>query len=287
MIIAGVGWGTGGLFGSLLADRAQVSAVVVAACRLLGGGLIVLSTFAFRRSGWMTTAGSRRLICAIGVLAALFQTGYFAAVTLINLSTATLITIAAAPVVVSLAEIAAGRRRFTARLGLILVLTVGGLCLLVGSPVDGIEPSALAAGTVAALASSACFATMTLAVAHSRSTIDPARLTGFGFTLGGLLLIPVAAVTGGTGAMLINPTGVLAAIGLALIPTAISYSLYFRALTTLPATTASVLAIIEPLTAAVLGHGVLGEELSLSAVVGGVLLLLAIVGAAREAATPR
>ncbi|SDS26499.1 EamA family transporter [Microlunatus soli] len=286
MIIAGIAWGSGGLFGSLLAAHAHVSAVAVAACRLLGGGLIVLAGLAIRRPR-RETNGSRRLICAVGGLAALFQTGYFVAVILINVSLATLITIAAAPVLVGLVEIVTGRRRFSLRLAVILTLTIAGLGLLIGSPIAGVAPAALALGTIAALLSSASFATMTLIVARARSSIAPARLTGLGFTFGGLLLVPVVAVTGGIDSIMINPSSIAAAVALALIPTALAYSLYFRALATIPATSASVLAVIEPLTAAVLGRVVLGERLALPALAGGAFLLAAIVGAAQDAVATR
>src|SRR5688572_6942567 len=84
LVLAGVLWGTGGLAGSLLASRAGLHPLSVAAYRLLIGGVAATGYL------WLTgglrglprTPEVRRRLLTVGGLFALFQTSYFAAVSL-------------------------------------------------------------------------------------------------------------------------------------------------------------------------------------------------------------
>src|SRR5438067_3841816 len=104
LILAGILWGTGGLSGSLLAAKAGLHPLPVAAYRLLlGGGCCVLllgCTGGLRQVVW-TTAVLRRLALA-GVLLGLFQACYFVAVSMTSVSIATMVTIGTVPVFVAL-----------------------------------------------------------------------------------------------------------------------------------------------------------------------------------------
>ena len=104
----------------------------------------------------------------------------------------------------------------------------------------------LASAGMAVLAA-AGFATLTLVSARPVTGLDDLTAAGFGFTLGGLVLLPLAAATGRVG-FTPNPVtlGLLAALGTG--PTAVAYTLYFRGLRTAPAGTAALLSLLEPLT---------------------------------------
>jgi DME family drug/metabolite transporter len=105
-------------------------------------------------------------------------------------------------------------------------------------------------------------------------------LNGFGFSLGGLALLPLAALLGGLG---FRPSfasaGLLAALGIG--PTAVAYTLYFRGLRKASASSAALLSLLEPLTAAVLAALVLGNRLSATGIAGAVMLLAAVVRTVR------
>ena len=60
-------------------------------------------------------------------------------------------------------------------------------------------------------------------------------------------------------------------------PTALAYSAYFAGLRSVPSTTASLLALLEPLTAAVGAGLLLGERLTPVGLVGGVLLVVGMI----------
>ena len=76
--------------------------------------------------------------------------------------------------------------------------------------------------------------------------------------------------------------GVALLVALAVVPTALAYTCYFAGLRATSAGTGSVLALLEPLTAALLAVLLLGERWGGAELAGGVLLGLAMVLTARE-----
>ncbi len=133
----------------------------------------------------------------------------------------------------------------------------------------------LASAGLAVLAATG-FATLTLISARPVAGLDDLTATGFGFALGGLILLPVAAVFGGLGFTPGPATlGLLAALGTG--PTAVAYTLYFRGLRTAPAGTAALLSLLEPLTGTVLAAVILGDRLGASGIAGAVILAAALV----------
>lgn len=71
-------------------------------------------------------------------------------------------------------------------------------------------------------------------------------------------------------------------IGIGVFTSVFPYFLYNQGLRDMPAGTASALGVIEPLSATVLSVVFLGEQLTLSLVIGIVLILVAIIALAKE-----
>ena len=287
LVLSGVLWGTGGLIGTLLGQAAHISPLSVAAYRLLAGGglMVAFRTLTGRR--WPTRRAAWARIVMNGLLSALFQGCYFAAISLTSVSLATLVTIGGTPVIVAVVEHARGRR-VLGRSGVITIaMALAGLGLLVGFPGVGFSQQAVLASTGLALLSAAGFAAVTLMGTSPAAGLDGLTLNGFGFSLGGLALLPLAAVAGG--GLAFRPTlasaGLLAALGIG--PTAVAYTLYFRGLRTASASTAALLSLIEPLTAAVLATLVLGNRLSATGMIGAALLLAAVVRTVRADSSRR
>src|SRR6266702_2238340 len=199
LVISGLLWGTGGLTGSLLGRVAGLSPIAVAACRLTAGGVLIVCYLTATRRTWPAGRAAWGRITVIGLLAAIYQSCYFTAVSLTSVPLATLITIGAAPVMVLGAERVTGRP-----VGRLAVLTTG------------------------------------LAV------------TGLGLLVG----LPAALGTG---------------------PTAVAYTLYFRGLRTTAASTAARLALLEPLTGAILAALLLGERLSATGIAGAAIIGAAVI----------
>jgi DME family drug/metabolite transporter len=274
LVISGLLWGTGGLTGSLLGRVAGLSAIAVAACRLTAGGVLIVAFLAVTGRRWPTGRAAWIRITVIGLLAAFYQSCYFTAVSLTSVPLATLVTIGAAPVIVLAAERLTGRQagRFAfATAG----LAVTGLGLLVGLPSGFRETAVLASAGMAALAATG-FAAVTLTASRPVPGLDDLTVTGFGFTIGGLALMPLAQLAGG-----ISFRPGLAAIGLLIAlgtgPTAVAYTLYFRGLRSASASTAALLTLLEPLTGAILAALLLGERLSATGIAGAAIIGAAVI----------
>ena len=280
LVAAGLLWGTGGLTGTLLGRAAGASPLFVAALRLLvGGGLIIVFRVAPRRR-WPIGRAAWTRVTVTGLLAATFQAAYFSAVSLTSVSLATLITIGGAPVIVTVAEAVLGRKRLSRSSLGTTALALAGLGLLIGLPAGGFGPAALLAGIGLALLASSGFATLTLISPSPVPGLDVEAVTGIGFALGGLGLLPLAALVGGlTFRPSVSTIGLLAALGVG--PTAVAYTLYFRGLRAAPASTGALLSLLEPLTATILGVFLLGNQLSQAGVAGAVLLAIAVAAGAR------
>lgn len=93
------------------------------------------------------------------------------------------------------------------------------------------------------------------------------------FGIGGLLLMPVLALTGAP--LLADPRATAVAAYMALVPMFVGYVLFGVGLARVPASTATTLTLIEPAVAALLAVAVLGERLTALSWAG--LALLAVV----------
>ena len=264
-------WGTGGLTGSLLARHTDLSAPAVATYRLGVGGLLLVLFVAIRRRPWPAGMKAAKRTAILGLLAALFQAGYFAAVAHLSVSLATLITIGASPVLVLLYE-----RRTDPRSLATLALALAGLTLLVG-----VSGGGNLAGAAFALLAAAGFATLTVVGGRPVEGLDELAATGIGFTIGAAALIPLAQVSGGLGfAPAPASFGLLALLGIG--PTAIAYAAYFRGLRTAGAGTAALMSLLEPLVGTALAVLILGDRLGPAAVAGAGLLISALAIEARR-----
>jgi drug/metabolite transporter, DME family len=283
LVAAGVLWGTGGLLGRLLAELSGWSPLAVAAVRLgLGGVLLVVYVAA---TGGRVPRGRTawRRIWATGLLAALFQVSYFTAVTLTGVSFATLVTIGCAPVLVLLVRWRSAS--IDQLFGVLLALL--GLGLLVGAPAVDAAAGRMLLGALLGVLAAAGFAVMTLVNARPVEGLDEVTATGASFVVGGAVLIPFAVVldAGAAHAFDARAAGwsALVMLALALGPTALAYTCYFRGLHSTSPGTGSVMALLEPLTAAVLAALLLGERLGISGLVAGGVLGCAMVLTARAA----
>jgi DME family drug/metabolite transporter len=282
LVMSGLLWGTGGLTGSLLSRVAGLPAMSVAAYRLTAGGALIGALLMATGRRWPAGRAAWLRITGIGLLAAQFQACYFTAVSLTSVSLATLITVGSAPVIVLCVERVTTRRR-TGR------LKGGAACLALTGPGppgwpslrrssprcparrcghgsagrDGIRrghPDRGKAGT-----------------RIGRSDRDRIRVRG---RRGG----PDGA-DGGDGRRARFQTRthrcrLLIALGAG--PTAIAYTLYFRGLRTTAASTAALLALLGPLTGAILAALILGDRLGAAGITGMAILAAAMILTARS-----
>ena len=101
----------------------------------------------------------------------------------------------------------------------------------------------------------------------------PLHATTIAFGVGALALLPFAHPTEAFRTPEI--WGLLLYVGI--VPTAISYTLFFFGMRYVRATVASVLTLIEPLTATILAWLLFGERLGAAGLVGAIMLFGAII----------
>ena len=203
---------------------------------------------------------------------ALYQTAYYVAIDLAGVAVATVIVLGSGPVLVALgARVFLGER--LGRTGAATVaVSVAGLALLINKDGGGEHPLQ---GLAVALVSAAGYAAVTLLNRAAKD--DPYDSALGGFAVGAVALLPLALIEGllpargGIGATV----GLLAFLGA--VPTALAYALFFAGLTVVRATTASVVALVEPVAAVALGVLVLHEPLTGWSAAGAGLLLSSVV----------
>lgn len=105
---------------------------------------------------------------------------------------------------------------------------------------------------------------------------EPAVTAFLGMCIGGAMLFPLAFVTEGLPVpQSLTGWGLVAAVGI--IPTALAYLVYLAGLKLIEATTASVFAIMEPLTSAVLAFYLFQEMLTYASLLGFGLIISSIL----------
>jgi drug/metabolite transporter, DME family len=272
--LAAVSWGTTGSVTAVLVATAGTSALVIGAARMLIAAplLVVIARWT---SGPLRVAPADRWRClAMGACMAAFQATYFNAVTLAGIAIAALIAICCAPLLIAGLAAAILGERLTARVGGALALGIAGTALLVVGPRTAADASPrFLAGVLLALGASLAYALYVVLAKATLARTAPLPLAAATFGVAAVLLVPV----------LLTPTvGRQLALGwpwllyLGAVTTAGAYAIYVLGLRDVPASTAGVAALLEPLTATLLGVFLFGERLGAVGVAGAALLMAAL-----------
>jgi drug/metabolite transporter (DMT)-like permease len=167
-----------------------------------------------------------------------------------------------------------------ARLFLVAVgLAVGGASVMAGARGAGPQAPNPALGDALSLATAIWYALYFLAVSAARRQESATRVMFWASAAGAPLLL-VAALTLGERVLPVSPGGWGASIGLGIVHVA-GQGLIAWALGRLPAATAAVTVLVQPVVAALLGWMLFGERLSAWQVAGASLALSGVVMAQR------
>jgi DME family drug/metabolite transporter len=263
ILAAAIAWGTGGAIAAVLFRTGGLGPIAVSFWRQAIATATVATTTPRRPQR------RRARAIATGVCLATSQAAYFGAVRECGLAVSTLLVLGGA----ALASTVGGRVLLGERLGRrtvgALLTALVGLALLLGAPV---KPASGAGYALAALS----------ALTYSAVTLLGRSAFGGGvsvttFASGALCLLPFALASGG-----IRPSTrhlastVVLLVVLGVVLTALAYRWYFTGLTTVPAATASVVTLVEPLTAAMIATGLLGEAMTPTEIIGTAVLLTAV-----------
>jgi drug/metabolite transporter, DME family len=278
VVLAALCWGTSGVSGRIVADRAGLGPLDIAWHRMAIGAVVLLVGFTLtrrRRAGppASLTRGTAVRLALVGAGLAAYQLAYFAAVATAGVSIATLVALGLAPLLIAVGAALLGHGRPDRATLVALAVALTGLVLLVGISAGADTGTTVVLGALMAVGSALGYAVVTLAGGGVPAGI-PVTLAGFAG--GALLLTPVALVMGIR--FTTEPGALAVLLYLGVVPSALAYTMFFAGLKTVPGAVASIVTLLEPLTATALATAFLGERLSPGALVGGVLVLAAVTG---------
>jgi len=285
VLLAALCFGTTGTAQALGPDGIDPAAVGAARIAI-GGAVLVLVAIAARRRA--VAAPPRRrwalgpvLAGAAGVAA--YQAAFFGAVADTGVAVGTIVALGSAPALTGALEWALRGTRPSSRWAAATIFATAGVALLAlaGGGGAGISP----AGVLLAVVAGGAYATYTLSAKRLLDDgHDPESVMAAAFGLGAVPLLPVLAMSGA--GWLATGGGLALAVFLGIVPTAIAYVLFARGLRGLAASETATLTLAEPVTAAVLGVGVLGEQVTGAGALGAALVLGGLVLLAVRAQRP-
>ena len=196
---AGVLWGTGGLVVTVLHENDGLGAMTVSAWRMaLAAVALVAFAVATHRSAVVlaTMRDHPVLAVLVGCGTALYQGLYFVSVLMVGVSVATVVSLGLAPVLAAVWEHAVARTRPSTREVAVLAAALVGLVLISvtaghGSTAPSDEP---VLGLFLAVAAGATYAATTVLGHTLAQRVDPVALTTCATAVGALALAPFVAL---------------------------------------------------------------------------------------------
>ena len=277
VLTAALLWGTGGVVKQTIAELAPTNALSIAFFRM-GFSVPVLGlvcAFVLRSNMFRVGRRDLAITLCIGGLTGIYQALYFAAISEVGVSIATLMALCVAPVVVAIESALFMKERLTRRVGLALICAISGIVLLTGFQAN--VPGNAGLGMLMAAGSATAYGTVTVISRTLSRQSHPLQTAAFGFAFGALILF-VLAFSSSAGLVTSYPLmGWVWLVYLGLVPTALAYSLFLSGMRSTPATIASIFTLVEPLMAAVLAWIIFGERLSALGFVGAGLLVCAML----------
>lgn len=277
VLAASVLWGTTGTAATFAPD---VSPLAIGAVAMGVGGLLqaafaaksIIAFSASLRTQWPTVA--------LGSLAvATYPLAFYSSMHLAGVAVGTVVSIGSAPLASAVIERIVDKRRFTGRWVAGAVLGLAGAVLLCLAEAGQADPASAAdpgwsapAGIGLGLVAGLTYALYSWAAHRLINTGVPSRaVMGAVFGLGGLLLMPVLAITGSP--LVASWQNALVGTYMALVPMFAGYVLFGWGLARVRASMATTISLAETVVAAVLAVVVVGERLPALAWVGAALVV--------------
>jgi drug/metabolite transporter (DMT)-like permease len=273
---SGAAFGAMAIFGKFAYDEGATVGTLLAVRFALAAALFWAMVVAGGLAHQVRGLGGRDLGLglALGACGYSLQAGcYFTALNRIDASLLSLL-LYTYPAIVAAAAVALGRERINARRLAALGLASGGLILvLAGAGAGKLDPIGAALGLAAAVVYTAYILTSEGVAARLR----PVVLSALVCTGAAISLTAGSALIGEfrPGDLTLAGWGWLAC--LAAVSTVGAVSLFFAGLARVGATAASILSTVEPVVTVVLAYLVFAEVLGVVQIVGGVLVIAAVV----------
>ena len=273
---SGAAFGSMAIFGKLSYDEGANVATLLTVRFVIGAALFWALVF-LRGLTPSVPHLSRRDVAiglALGAAGYSAQAGlYFAALERIDASILSLL-LYTFPAMVTVAAIALGRERVSARRLTALALTSGGLVLvLAGAAAGAFDPL----GAAMALGAAVVYTIYILTSESAAGRISPYLLSALVCTGAAVTLTLGSAALGQLRPQDITAEGWLWMAGIGIVSTVTAIGLFFAGLRRVGPSTAAILATVEPVVTVFLAFLVFGETLAAIQITGAVLVLTSVL----------
>jgi drug/metabolite transporter (DMT)-like permease len=273
---SGAAFGSMAIFGKLSYDEGANVATLLTV-RFVIGAVLFWALVALRGLAPSVPGLSRRDVAiglALGAAGYSAQAGlYFAALERIDASILSLL-LYTFPAMVTVAAIALGRERVSARRLTALALTSGGLVLvLAGAAAGAFDPL----GAAMALGAAVVYTIYILTSESAAGRISPYLLSALVCTGAAVTLTLGSAALGQLRPQDITAEGWLWMAGIGIVSTVTAIGLFFAGLRRVGPSTAAILATVEPVVTVFLAFLVFGETLAAIQIAGAVLVLTSVL----------
>lgn len=228
-----------------------------------------------------------RIMIFAGLMMAMYQVSFVLALRLVNVTIATLITLCTVPVFAALLSAPLLHERVHRNIYFAMVIAIAGVVLLVGfQTIDDFGTNAWL-GIALALLTALGSALFQICGRMVSNRYHPFQTLTIFFFVAALALLPLALLNG----LVVDypPSGWMFLLYLGIGISVIGYAFLILGLRTTPATIATIIALLEPLTGALLAWLLLSERLGATGIAGAALLLAAmgiVMRSQRETAEP-
>lgn len=274
VMLAGCLWGVVSVFINVLTEAGLTSMQCVAIRSVLTALILFVYLMISDRS---LKIRARHIPCFLGmgiISVVFFNFCYFRCINLMGGAAVPALLLYTAPVFVILLSAIFFGERITSRKVIAMILTFAGLVVVTGALTGGetVSMTAVAYGLGAGIG----YALYSIFGKFVVGKYDPVTIIFYTFVVAAVASVPISGVRGSLG-ILTEPNVLPAVLGLVLISTVAPYMLYTTGLSGIEAGKASILATVEPVTAAIVGVLFFHETMTLSKILGMLLILGAIV----------
>lgn len=271
IILAGICWGTSGLFVNAL------SAFGLSAIQIITGrsvfSAIVMTLYVLIRDKKLFLVSKKELVfyflAGVGIL--LTGTFYFVSMQMTSVSTAVVLMYTEPIFVMVFSVLFFGEKLNPLKVISVVCMLIG--CCLVSGIVGGIEFNAL--GIAVGLGSGIAYTAYNIVTKiEMRKGYNPISATVYCFIFMSVLALFISNPPQIVSIVAKNPIPVIPLmLGIGTVACVIPYFLYTLSLRDLPVGTASSLSIVEPMAATVFSVVILGEDLVISSLIGIILII--------------
>ena len=273
IITASVLWGFAGIFAKMITGMPAQSIIFY---RVVFASIIFFIALVISGNLNIIKLGDKKVYL---MLFALLQVStmltYFISILNASVSVAVLL-LYTAPVYVTLFSPWLLKEKPTKKGIIALVLSIAGILLTVDPGKLDFQPYSV--GIIAGIAAGIAYAFQIMTSKYLSTRYSGYTQAFWGFIIAMLILFPVSSVP-----LNVVFTNINYLLLLAIFPTILAVSLYFNGLKKVKAQSASILGLIEPVSAVILAVLILDEQISALQIFGGVLILAGAALVTRDA----